>query len=399
MSERLRVEGLYKIFGEAPQKAVAMLESGADKDRVLTELRMVVGLNDVSLSVPSGAIYMIMGLSGSGKSTLARCINRLNEPSAGRILLDGRDLVPLGEAELREVRRTRISMVFQHFALLPNKNVIANVEFGLKLRGVAPAERRRRAEEVLAVVGLARWAYHQPHELSGGMRQRVGLARALATDADVLIMDEAFSALDPLIRSEMQDELLRLQGTLQKTILFITHDFQEALKLGNRIAIMADGKVVREGAPEEIVLDPGSDYVASFTRDVDRARLFDVSMAMTAADHPVELGTLRLVPDGQTGQMIAVDAQMQVLGSVKAGDVDSIRAGAAPAGLVCDDVVCVPSDMKLIDAARLYSSGKPLAVVDGSRRLVGRLAPERMLAAIAPLSSQPGADSTGVPHV
>ncbi|MDH4989598.1 glycine betaine/L-proline ABC transporter ATP-binding protein [Aquamicrobium lusatiense] len=399
MSERLRVEGLYKIFGEAPQKAVAMLESGADKDRVLTELRMVVGLNDVSLSVPSGAIYMIMGLSGSGKSTLARCINRLNEPSAGRILLDGRDLVPLGEAELREVRRTRISMVFQHFALLPNKNVIANVEFGLKLRGVPPAERRRRAEEVLAVVGLARWAYHEPHELSGGMRQRVGLARALATDADVLIMDEAFSALDPLIRSEMQDELLRLQGTLQKTILFITHDFQEALKLGNRIAIMADGKVVREGAPEEIVLDPGSDYVASFTRDVDRARLFDVSMAMTAADHPVELGTLRLVPDGQTGQMIAVDAQMQVLGSVKAGDVDSIRSGAAPEGLVCDDVVCVPSDMKLIDAARLYSSGRPLAVVDGSRRLVGRLAPERMLAAIAPLSSQPGANSTGAPHV
>ncbi len=399
MSERLRVEGLYKIFGEAPQKAVAMLESGADKDRVLTELRMVVGLNDVSLSVPSGAIYMIMGLSGSGKSTLARCINRLNEPSAGRILLDGRDLVPLGEAELREVRRTRISMVFQHFALLPNKNVIANVEFGLKLRGVPPAERRRRAEEVLAVVGLARWAYHEPHELSGGMRQRVGLARALATDADVLIMDEAFSALDPLIRSEMQDELLRLQGTLQKTILFITHDFQEALKLGNRIAIMADGKVVREGAPEEIVLDPGSDYVASFTRDVDRARLFDVSMAMTAADHPVELGTLRLVPDGQTGQMIAVDAQMQVLGSVKAGDVDSIRSGAAPEGLVCDDVVCVPSDMKLIDAARLYSSGRPLAVVDGSRRLVGRLTPERMLAAIAPLSSQPGANSTGAPHV
>jgi glycine betaine/proline transport system ATP-binding protein len=399
LSERLRVEGLYKIFGEAPQKAVAMLKSGADKDRVLTELRMVVGLNDVSLSVPSGAIYMIMGLSGSGKSTLARCINRLNEPSAGRILLDGRDLVPLGEAELREVRRTRISMVFQHFALLPNKNVIANVEFGLKLRGVPPAERRRRAEEVLAVVGLARWAYHQPHELSGGMRQRVGLARALATDADVLIMDEAFSALDPLIRSEMQDELLRLQGTLQKTILFITHDFQEALKLGNRIAIMADGKVVREGAPEEIVLDPGSDYVASFTRDVDRARLFDVSMAMTAADQPVELGTLRLLPDGQTGHMIAVDAQMQVLGSVKAGDVDSIRAGAAPEGLVCDDVVCVPSDMKLIDAARLYSSGRPLAVVDGSRRLVGRLTPERMLAAIAPLSSQPGANSTGAPHV
>ncbi|MDR6759119.1 glycine betaine/proline transport system ATP-binding protein [Mycoplana sp. BE70] len=398
MSERLKVEGLYKIFGEAPQKAVAMLEGGADKDRVLSELGMVVGLSDVSLSVPSGAIYMIMGLSGSGKSTLARCINRLNEPSAGRILLDGRDLVPLGEAELREVRRTRISMVFQHFALLPNKSVIANVEFGLKLRGVPAAERRRRAEEVLAVVGLARWAYHQPHELSGGMRQRVGLARALATDADVLIMDEAFSALDPLIRSEMQDELLRLQSTLQKTILFITHDFQEALKLGNRIAIMADGKVVREGAPEEIVLDPGSDYVASFTREVDRARLFDARMAMTAAEEVVEIGQLRLVPDARTADLIVVDAQMQVLGAIRAGDVERIRAGAAPEDLVSADVVSVSADTKLIDAARLYRSGRPLVVVDEGRRLVGRLTPERMLAEIAALSSQPHANSTGAPH-
>ena len=190
---------------------------------------------------------MIMGLSGSGKSTLARCINRLNEPTAGKILLDGEDLVTLDENQLREVRRTRISMVFQHFALLPNKTVIENTEFGLKLRGVPAAERRKRALEVLAIVGLAKWADHPPHELSGGMRQRVGLARALATDADVLIMDEAFSALDPLIRTEMQDELLRLQRTLKKTILFITHDFQEALKLGTRIAIMADGQVVRRG--------------------------------------------------------------------------------------------------------------------------------------------------------
>lgn len=374
-----------------------MLRKGADKDRVLSELGMVVGLDDVSLSVPSGAIYMIMGLSGSGKSTLARCINRLNEPSAGKILLDGRDLVPLGEAELRDVRRTRISMVFQHFALLPNKSVIANVEFGLKLRGVPPAERRKRAEEVLAVVGLARWAYHRPHELSGGMRQRVGLARALATDADVLIMDEAFSALDPLIRSEMQDELLRLQSSLQKTILFITHDFQEALKLGNRIAIMADGKVVREGAPEEIVLDPGSDYVAAFTREVDRARLFDARMAMAAAGGVTEIGGARIVADAGMADAIVVDSEMRVLGAVAAADIDKLRAGAAPGSLLRPGVVSVAADTRLIDAARAWRAGQPLVVVDEAQRLIGRLTPERMLAEISALSSQ-SSNATGAPH-
>lgn len=216
MSERLKIENLYKVFSSTPDRAMQLLTAGASKDRILAETATVVGLNNVSLSIPSGAIYMIMGLSGSGKSTLARCINRLNEPTAGKILLDGEDLVSLDGNQLREVRRTRISMVFQHFALLPNKTVIENTEFGLKLRGVSAAERRKRALEVLAIVGLAKWADHHPHELSGGMRQRVGLARALATDADVLIMDEAFSALDPLIRTEMQDELLRLQRTLKK---------------------------------------------------------------------------------------------------------------------------------------------------------------------------------------
>ena len=225
MAERLRVEHLYKVFAHAPNRAMAMLQTGADKDQVLKALGAVVGLDDVNLSVPAGAIYMIMGLSGSGKSTLARCINRLHDATAGQILLDGEDILTLGPAALRELRRTRVSMVFQHFALLPHRSVIENVEFGLKLRGTPKRERRRRAEEVLATVGLLRWAARRPHELSGGMRQRVGLARALATDADVLIMDEAFSALDPLIRTEMQDELLRLQRTLKKTILFITHDF------------------------------------------------------------------------------------------------------------------------------------------------------------------------------
>ena len=283
MTARLTIEKVTKVFSDHPEQALPLLAAGASKDRVHSELGAVVALNGISLSVPAGAIYMIMGLSGSGKSTLARCVNRLIEPTAGRILLDGEDVLAASPQRLRELRRTRMSMVFQHFALLPHKSVVENVAFGLKLRGTPAAERRRKAEEVLAIVGLEQWAGYRPSSLSGGMRQRVGLARALATDADLMIMDEAFSALDPLIRSEMQDELLALQKLLHKTILFITHDFQEALKLGTRIAILSDGAVVREGTPQEIVLDPRSDYVAAFTRDVDRARLFDAASVMIPA--------------------------------------------------------------------------------------------------------------------
>lgn len=395
MTERLQIQNLYKIFSNAPRPALEMLAKGGNKNEVFEKLGAVVGLNNVSLSVPEGAMYMVMGLSGSGKSTLARCINRLNEPSAGKILLDGRDIVPLGEEELREVRRTRISMVFQHFALLPNKRVIDNVEFGLKLRGIAPAERRRRAEEVLSVVGLGRWGYHFPHELSGGMRQRVGLARALATDADILIMDEAFSALDPLIRTEMQDELLRLQRTLNKTILFITHDFQEALKLGTRIAIMSDGELVREGTPQSIVLEPGSDYVAAFTREVDRARLFDARSIMRAGE-PIlqsERGTL-VAEAGGAGFML--DRDGKVLGTLDAEACGQARGGGAlatPSG----DYVSVPPGAKLLDVARFYRDGRPIAVVDEQGRFMGSLGADDILARIS--STTPKAASAGERHV
>ena len=340
MTERLKIEHLYKVFNDRPQRALDMLQRGSTKADVLRETGQVVGLDDVSLSVPAGAMYIIMGLSGSGKSTLARCVNRLNEPSAGRILLDGVDICGLDDDALREVRRNRISMVFQHFALLPNRRVIENVEFGLKLRGVSAAQRRKRAEEVLEVVGLARWGSKLPHELSGGMRQRVGLARALATDADVLIMDEAFSALDPLIRSEMQDELLRLQRTLHKTILFVTHDFQEALKLGTRIAIMSEGKVVREGTPQSIVLDPGSDYVAGFTRDVDRSRLFTAKSA---------------------------------LGEVADGTELQAFDGTIP---------CVSEDTRLIDVAPYFANAREVGVVNAQGQVVGRLDAGRILACL-----------------
>lgn len=394
MTERLQIRDLYKIFSSKPGPALEILAKGGNKNDVFEKLGTVVGLNNVSLSVPQGAMYMVMGLSGSGKSTLARCINRLNEPSAGKILLDGQDIVPLGEEALREVRRTRISMVFQHFALLPNKRVVENVEFGLKLRGIAPAVRRRRAEEVLSVVGLARWGNHFPHELSGGMRQRVGLARALATDADVLIMDEAFSALDPLIRTEMQDELLRLQRTLNKTILFITHDFQEALKLGTRIAIMSEGELVREGAPQSIVLEPGSDYVAAFTREIDRARLFDARSVMRESQ-PIlqsERGTLV----GQAGRAgFVLDREGKVVGTLDAAALGRAR-DSGEIGTPSADYVSVPSSARLLDVARSYRDGQPIAVVDEQGKFVGSLGADDILARIA--STTPKTASAGERH-
>ncbi|NWD07264.1 quaternary amine ABC transporter ATP-binding protein [Pseudomonas gingeri] len=396
MDARLKIENLYKVFSPTPGKAMELLRKGASKDQVFSETSTVVGLNDVSLSVPSGAIYMIMGLSGSGKSTLARCINRLNEPTAGKIILDGQDIVPLKEWELREVRRTRISMVFQHFALLPNKSIIENTEFGLKLRGMDGAQRRKRAEEILSIVGLAKWAYHYPHELSGGMRQRVGLARALATDADVLIMDEAFSALDPLIRSEMQDELLRLQRTLKKTILFITHDFQEALKMGTRIAIMRDGQVAREGTPQDIVMSPGSDYVSGFTREVDRSRLFDASAVMlpTSVIHTFEGHKVLSSAALSSGGGIVVDSSNKIIGSLNAGAISEVAAGRSPMEVISNSYTVIPESSKLIDASRILGSSTHAAVVSPAGEVVGMLDAGNILNCIATVSS-PGARLEG----
>ena len=400
MSERLKIENLYKVFSTAPERAMALLAAGAGKDRILAETSTVVGLNNVSLSVPTGSIYMIMGLSGSGKSTLARCINRLNEPTAGKILLDGQDIVTLSEKDLREVRRTRISMVFQHFALLPNKTVIENTEFGLKLRGVALAQRRQRAQEVLSIVGLGKWADHYPHELSGGMRQRVGLARALTTDADVLIMDEAFSALDPLIRSEMQDELLRLQRTLKKTILFITHDFQEALKLGTRIAIMADGQVVREGTPQSIVLDPGSDYVAGFTREVDRSRLFDARAVMKSTTALADAGAHRVVIDeaASVPAGFVLCPEHRVLGVLDSGGLLKVRNGADAIDVMSSRFVSVPASAKLVEVARLMRGNQPVAVVEEGGGFVGTLEAEDVLHCIGATSSHTQQLPAGAHH-
>ena len=270
-TEKVVVRNLYKIFGDEPKKALELLQQGVDKDHIFERTGQTVGVCDASFAVKAGEIFVIMGLSGSGKSTLVRLLNRLMEPTAGHVLVDGRDIAAMNDAELLALRRKDMSMVFQSFALMPHLTVVQNAAFGLDLAGVDAAERARRALGALDQVGLKAWADSYPDELSGGMHQRVGLARALANDPSVMLMDEAFSALDPLIRSEMQDELLKLQEDSSRTIIFISHDLDEAMRIGDRLAIMEGGRLVQVGTPDEILRNPSDDYVRAFFRGVDVA--------------------------------------------------------------------------------------------------------------------------------
>jgi glycine betaine/proline transport system ATP-binding protein len=276
-------DGVWKVYGPRPERIVGSPDAALPRAELLEKTGCVAAVRDVSFDVAPGEVFVVMGLSGSGKSTLVRMINRLHDPTAGRILIDGEDVLQLGEERLREIRRHKISMVFQHFGLLPHRRIVDNVAFGLEVQGIEREERERRADEVLEVVGLGGWGRHYPDELSGGMQQRVGLARALATDPEIMLFDEPFSALDPLIRRDMQDEVIRLQREVRKTMIFITHDLMEALKLGDRIAIMKDGAFVQMGTPEEVVSSPADDYVADFIRDVPRAHVLTARTIMAPA--------------------------------------------------------------------------------------------------------------------
>ena len=280
---KIEVKSIYKVFGPHPAKWLQAAQGGMSKEELLAKSGHTLGLRDISLSIDEGSIYVIMGLSGSGKSTLIRHFNRLIEPSAGQILVDGVDVVSLNKRDLETFRQKKMSMVFQRFGLFPHRTVLENAAYGLAVQGVGRAERERRARDWLEQVGLSGFEQQYPHQLSGGMQQRVGLARALATDAEILLMDEAFSALDPLIRREMQDQLLQLQAKLNKTIVFITHDLDEALRLGNRIAILKDGELVQEGTPEDILLNPANDYVQSFLQDVNRTKVLNATHAVNPA--------------------------------------------------------------------------------------------------------------------
>ena len=276
----LKIENLYKIFGNNPKSVMPLIEAGTSKSDILAETGHTIGLKNINLTIKKGEIFVIMGLSGSGKSTLIRHFNRLIDPSAGKILMEDTDVMTLSPKELQDFRRHKMSMVFQRFGLMPHWTVIKNVAYGLAVQGVNKNQRLTKAKEWLKIVGLDGYAEQYPSQLSGGQQQRVGLARALCTDAEILLMDEAFSALDPLIRSEMQDQLIELQEHLHKTIIFITHDLDEALRIGDRIAILKDGELSQVGTPPEILLNPADAYVEAFVRDVNRARALTVETVM-----------------------------------------------------------------------------------------------------------------------
>ncbi len=286
-SNAIEVRNIWKVFGQgSPDEAIALAKAGTSRQDIISSIDQTVAVRDVSFSVARGETFVVMGLSGSGKSTLIRCLSRLIDPTAGEVLLNGEDLLAMDDDQLREVRRGKISMVFQHFGLFPHRRVIDNIAYGLEVQKVDKATRHARATEVLNIVGLDGWADRYPQQLSGGMQQRVGLARALAVDPEILLFDEPFSALDPLIRKEMQDELIRLQKTMQRTIIFITHDFAEALRLGDRIAIMKDGSFDQVGTPEEIVSNPATAYVREFVNDVPRAKVLSVGSVTVSGSAP-----------------------------------------------------------------------------------------------------------------
>ncbi len=323
-SVKIRCQQLWKVFGPHAERVVTELESGASKDEVLRQRGHVLAVRNVSFDVHAGETFIVMGLSGSGKSTLLRCLPRLIMPTHGQILIDGEDVAQLDEAALREVRRHKVSMVFQNFGLFPHRRVIDNVAYGLEIRGMKKAARHAKAKAVIEQVNLKGWENHYPGQLSGGMQQRVGLARALAVDPEIMLFDEPFSALDPLIRREMQDELIRLQQQVQKTIVFITHDFAEAIKLANtpgaRIAIMKDGEFVQVGTGEELVLRPMNAYVADFTRDVQRT----IVLTARAIMRPVQEGVAQTYP-------IAASLKLDALVALLA-DTDAILPVVDEAG-------------------------------------------------------------------
>ena len=301
--------GLWKVYGANGKKIVGSPDADLPRAELLAKTGCVVAVRDVSFEVAPGEVFVVMGLSGSGKSTLVRMINRLHDPTAGQIQIDGEDLLALPPDRLREVRRRKISMVFQHFGLLPHRRIVDNVGYGLEVQGIEKTERAERSRRVLEVVGLDGWADHYPEELSGGMQQRVGLARALATDPEIMLFDEPFSALDPLIRRDMQDEVVRLQREVRKTMIFITHDLAEALKLGDRIAIMKDGRFVQVGTPEEVVAHPADDYVADFTKDVPRAHVLTARAIMRPADGEAPADGPTVAPETIVQDLIAIVAE------------------------------------------------------------------------------------------
>ena len=378
---RVSVRGLWKVFGSAAGPDVAETLQGMTKDAVQDELDSVLALHDVSFDVRQGETFVVMGLSGSGKSTLVRCLIRLIEPTVGEVIIDGEDVLSYTEEELTQARRQKTGMVFQYFGLLPHRTVIDNVAWGLEVQGVPRDDRRARAADLLRVVGLDGWEDYRPAALSGGMQQRVGLARALACDPEILLMDEPFSALDPLIRRDMQSELIRLQEQMHKTIIFITHDLAEATKLGSRIAIMRDGAIVQIGTPEEILANPADDYVADFTRDVRSCSIVTVGYMMETCADPLGAAatpheaTAHLEANGaESAFVVAADGAFGGEVSRAAAQNAAARGDATIERVLSRRCAPVRAQQSLEDAlADAWSHAGYIPVVNEAGRLVGRV--------------------------
>ncbi|MCP1639997.1 glycine betaine/proline transport system ATP-binding protein [Streptococcus gallinaceus] len=390
MKTILEVNHLTKVFGKKQKAALEMVKQGKSKEEILKKTGATVGVYDANFDIKEGEIFVIMGLSGSGKSTLVRMLNRLIEPSSGQILLGDKDISKLNDSDLRDIRRHDINMVFQSFALFPHKTILENTEFGLELRGVEKEERRQIAERALDNAGLLTFKDQYPNQLSGGMQQRVGLARALANSPKILLMDEAFSALDPLIRREMQDELLDLQENQQQTIIFISHDLNEALRIGDRIALMKDGKIMQIGTGEEILTNPANDFVREFVEDVDRSKV------LTAQNIMIKPITTTIGIDGpqvalnrmyneEVSMLMATDRRRYLLGSVTTdAALEARKKGIPLADVVNTDVVTVSKDTVITDIMPLiYDSSAPIAVTDDNNRLLGVVIRGRVIEALA----------------
>ncbi|MFB5674358.1 glycine betaine/L-proline ABC transporter ATP-binding protein [Paenibacillus terreus] len=385
----LEVKNVSKLFGPRAEQGVALLEKGWNKERLAKEKQITVGVNRANMQIQQGEIFVIMGLSGSGKSTLVRMFNRLIEPTSGEILVHGKDLRKMNKEQLRQVRRKTISMVFQKFALFPHRTVLENVEYGLEIQKVDKTEREEKARQALELVGLKTWADKMPDELSGGMQQRVGLARALANDPEILLMDEAFSALDPLIRRDMQDELLELQHKMQKTIIFITHDLDEALRIGDRIALMKDGAVVQIGTPEEIMIQPANAYVERFVEDVDLSKVLTAAHVMRRPETiTLDRGprvALELMRERGISNLFVIDRSKKLLGVITAEDTSAaMKENKKLNDILITDGPQVTPDTVMNDLFEITSSAKvPLAVVGDDGRLQGVIVRGALLGALA----------------
>ncbi|EJP83786.1 quaternary amine ABC transporter ATP-binding protein [Bacillus cereus] len=386
---KLRVENVTKVFGKNPSKGIALLEEGKSKAAILKENGMNIGVNQAKFDVYAGEIFVIMGLSGSGKSTLVRMLNQLIKPTSGHIYIDGEDIATMGKESLRKVRRNKMSMVFQKFALFPHRTVLQNVAYGLEIQKVSKEERETKALESLKLVGLENNKDSYPEQLSGGMQQRVGIARALTNNPDVLLMDESFSALDPIIRKEMQNELLELQDKMKKTIVFITHDLDEALRIGDRIALMKDGEIVQIGTPEEIMVSPANEFVEQFVADVNLGKVLTSESIMKRPETLlIDRGprvALQIMKNASVSSVYVVNKKHEFLGVLTADDASkAIKRQVPIADLLVTDIPPVYLDTLLEEMyIKMVKTKLPLPVLDDKHRLRGIIKRESIIQALA----------------